>query len=779
MWTGISDFLFKNKWLLLAIVAISTIFMGFQARKTSLSYTFTNGIPASNPVSQNFQTLKNIFGDDASNMVLAFTKEDFFSKEFITDLESFQKKLNSIEGVENITSIINTSNLKISESQGEKKLISEPFFSTEPNQDLEEVKKKVLKTKFYEGLLFNSETNAYLLLLGLDSTHANSEQRNELMSSIADASRSFGEAHETDLKISGLPYIRTAMAMMVQNEMQYFLILSLIVTSLILIFLFRSVGLWLISLVYMGIGIIWGFGIMGILGFKITLLTALLAPLVVIISVPNTIYFINKYHSSYLETRDKSKSLRAMVEKIGIVTLFTNLTTALGFGVFSLTTSQVLHEFGIVAGLTIVVLFILAIILLPIFLSFLPAPKTHQLKYMQNNWSRRLFRRIGKLVIFYRRALYVIAGVTVVIAILGILRLNTSSYIVDDLPHDNKLYKDLVFFDQNFGGVMPLEIIIDTRKKNKATSFGTLNKTDRLSTYISSFPYISRPLSIVEGIKFARQAYYDGEPSGYGMPNSLDISFFAPYLSGNQGEKASVFSNFVDSTKRYSRVSFRMQDIGTHRMDSFIAQLETEIYSVFDSSKYHVFPSGTSVTFLEGSKYIISSLKSSVLLAFLFIFGCIFYLFKNWRMLLISMVVNLIPLVITAGIMGWVAIRIKPSTVLVFSIALGITVDMTIRFLINFKQEIEQNPSINLRKAVLNTISEAGVSIIFTTFILAFGFGVFILSSFDGTRSLGILIPLTIINAMISNLTLLPALLLEMPQGYLNKMLGQNKILKD
>ncbi len=753
--------------------------MAFQAKKTSLSYTFTNGIPASNPVSQNFETLKKLFGDDASNLVLAFTKEDFFTPKFTNSLETFQEKLKSIEGVNSVTSILNTSNLKAQDSAGVKKLVSVPFFSKNSKKNVDDVKNEVLNSRFYDGLLFNSETNAYLLLLGLDSTHANSELRNKLMSSIADESASFGDMEKTDVKISGLPYIRTAMAMMVQNEMQYFLILSLIVTSLILIFLFRSVGLWLISLIYMGVGIIWGFGIMGALGFKITLLTALLAPLVVIISVPNTIYFINKYHSSYLQTHDKNKSLRAMIEKIGIVTLFTNLTTALGFGVFSFTTSQVLHEFGIVAGLTIVVLFILAIILLPIFLSFLPAPKSYQLKYMENNWSRRLFRRIGKLILFYRKALYIVAGITIVIAFLGILRLNTSSYIVDDLPHDNKLYTDLLYFDQNFGGVMPLEIIVDSKKKNKATSFGTLNKTDRLSTYVSEFPFISRPLSIVEGIKFARQAYYDGEPSGYGMPNSLDISFFAPYLSGDNTGGSSVFQNFVDSSKRYSRVSFRMQDIGTHRMDSFLGEIQSEIYSVFDSTKYHVFASGTSVTFLEGSKYIISSLKSSVLLAFLFIFGCIFYLFRNWRMLLISIVVNIIPLVITAGVMGWVGIRIKPSTVLVFSIALGITVDMTIRFLINFKQELENNPEIGIRKAVLNTISEAGVSIIFTTFILAFGFGVFVLSSFDGTRALGILIPLTIINAMISNLTLLPALLLEMPKDYLNKTLKQNNILKD
>ncbi len=773
MWKRISDIVYGNRWVLLLIVGVSTIFMGFQARKLTISYTFTNGIPTSNPVAQRFQKLQNLFGDDASNMVLGFHSADFYTPTFIEKFKKLEADLLQIEGLTSVTSIYNTSDIVASDSAGTKKLVSVPFFSDQ--KTLDSSRAEVQKSRFYDGLLVKNSSSSFLMLLGLDSLSANSELRNTLMSRIQEKADEFGESTNTKMHCSGLPFIRTTMSMMVQSEMGQFLFLSLLVTSLILIFLFRSVGIWFISILYIGVGIIWGLGIMVSLGYKITLLTALLAPLVVIISVPNIIYFINKYHSSYLESKDKNKSLRAMIEKIGIVTLFTNITTALGFGVFSLTTSQVLHEFGVVAGLTILVLFILAIILLPIFLSFLPAPNERQMKYMQNNWSRRLFKRIGKLILFYRRALYIFVGVTVVLALLAILRLNTVSYIVDDLPHDSRIYRDLMYFDEHFEGVMPLEIVVDAHKAHKVTSLGTLKKMDRLSKYISDHPYISKPISIVEGVKFARQAYYDGEPSGYGLPNNLDISFFAPYLAGGGDENMkNITDNFVDTTHRYARLSFRMKDIGTHAMDSFIHQLEEKIGSIFDPEKFTVFPSGTSVTFLEGSKYIIESLKSSIGLAFIFIFGCIFYLFKNWRILLISIVVNIIPLIITAGVMGLVGIRVKPSTVLVFSIALGITVDMTIRFLVNFKQELEENPEANIRQSVLNTISEAGVSIIFTTFILAAGFGVFMFSSFAGTRALGILIPLTITNAMIANLTVLPALLMEVKKSHLKKMLGAN-----
>jgi len=346
------------------------------------------------------------------------------------------------------------------------------------------------------------------------------------------------------------------------------------------------------------------------------------------------------------------------------------------------------------------------------------------------------------------------------------MRLKNDAHIVDDLPKSDKIYLDLKFLENNFKGIMPLQIVIDTRKKNGVASLETLVKMDKLCKYLETYPEIGRPLAITEGIKFANQAYFGGDPVYYEVPEDpIQAAFVLPYLRTKGGDNSSMFSkllhSFVDSTKRKARISVNMADIGSHRLPIMLNKIKPEVDKLFDSTKYTVTFTGTSITFLEGSKFIVNSLRDSLILAFLFIFGCMVAVFRSWRILVISIIVNIVPLLITAGLMGWMGIRIKPSTVLVFSVALGITIDVTIRFLVNFKQELAQHDD-SIADTVHRTIRDTGLSIIYTSLILVAGFGVFALSQFDGTKSLGYLTSITLLLAMVTNLTLLPALLLWM-----------------
>jgi predicted RND superfamily exporter protein len=230
-----------------------------------------------------------------------------------------------------------------------------------------------------------------------------------------------------------------------------------------------------------------------------------------------------------------------------------------------------------------------------------------------------------------------------------------------------------------------------------------------------------------------------------------------------------LISAFMDSTRQQTRISINMADLGSKRLPVLLDSIRPKTYQLFDTTKYHVTFTGTSVVFLEGSKFIINSLRDSLILAFIMIFGCMIFLFRSWRILLISVVINVVPLLITAGIMGWAGIPIKPSTVLVFSVALGITIDVTIRFLVNFKQELSRHDD-NIAATVKRTIHDTGLSIIYTSLILIAGFGVFALSQFDGTKSLGYLTSLTLLLAMVTNLTLQPALLLWIDKAQQKKI---------
>jgi predicted RND superfamily exporter protein len=533
--------------------------------------------------------------------------------------------------------------------------------------------------------------------------------------------------------------------------------------------MFRSVRTTLLSLLVVITGVVWSVGIMYLFGYKITLLTALIPPLVVVIGIPNCIYFLNKYHSTYIKSEDKQQSLIDMVSKMGIVTLFCNLTAAIGFAVFALTQSAILKEFGEVAGLSIMLIFVISFIMLPGILSFMKVPGKNQLKYLDVRFFTNLLLRIERWVFNHKKTVYALTSVLVVLSILGISKLKTEGFIVDDLPKTDKIYIDLKFFENNFKGVMPLEIVIDTKKRHGLTGarvLPVLVKMDSLSSYIKSQKEMSRPLSIAEGIKFVKQGFYSGDPSNYALPNSFDIAFIGDYLrpqedSNDKNNLSKVLSSFMDTAKERTRMSINIADVGTKRLPVILSNLEEQTNRLFDSSKYKVTFTGSTVTFLEGSAYIIHGLKESLLWAFLFISLCMLYLFRSLRILVCSLIPNIIPLIVTAGIMGWAGVRLKPSTVLIFSVALGIAIDVTIRFLVNYKQELPSN-NYNIKLTVSETIKHTGLSILYTSLVLIAGFVIFCFSGFGGTQSLGWLTSVTLFTATLTNLILLPVLLLSL-----------------
>jgi predicted RND superfamily exporter protein len=505
---------------------------------------------------------------------------------------------------------------------------------------------------------------------------------------------------------------------------------------------------------------------MVLLGYKITLLTALIPPLIVVIGIPNCIYFLNKFHVSYNETGDKSKALVKMVDRMGIVTLFCNISAAIGFAVFFLTRSQVLKEFGAVAGLNIMALFFISLILIPAALSFFPPPKSRHTKYLDNPRLRRWLDRLERWSLNHRKFIYAMTIAILVVSIMGILRLESNGYIVDDLPKTDKIYTDLKFFERNFKGVMPLEIIIDTKKKRGVTrNLSTLLKIDSLSQFLAAMPEIGRPLNITEGLKFAKQAFYEGDTASYSAPTEFDMVPLKSYLEfkPDSGKKENSFgkllSSFIDSNKQEARISVSMRDVGSYRLPKILDTIQQKADLIFDTTNYHVQLTGASVTFLTGSNFIINGLKESIMWAFALIAVCMMYLFRSFRILVCSLIPNIIPLVITAGVMGWLGVRIKPSTVLIFSVALGIAIDVTIRFLINYKQELPRL-HYDMKRTVIQTIHSTGISIIYTSLVLIAGFIIFCFSGFGGTQSLGWLTSLTLVTATITNLVLLPSLLI-------------------
>jgi len=767
MWYRLGQFILKYRLPLLIILAALTGFMAYHASKVQLSYDFTRAIPLNNPKYKAYQEFRKKFGEDGNLLVIGIQTEKLFEEKTFNAYYDLQRELKKIKGVDDIISIPSAINLvKVPETE---KLKADTIFPDRilSQAAIDSASAVFFNLPFYEHLLYNPETKAWLMGLRINKDLMATKARVAVVASISKLADDFGKENNLTVYKSGLPLIRTEIAVMIANEMKFFLLASVVLSALILLLFFRSFSVMVLSLVVVAIGVVWSMGTIQLLGYKISLLTALIPPLVVVIGIPNCIYFFNKFHVAWNETGNKKGSLVAMVDKMGIVTLFCNVAAAIGFAVFALTQSQILKEFGLVAGINIMALFFISLVLIPAVLSFLPAPKSRHTKYLDNPRLNRWLDRLERWSLNHRKLIYSITGVVVAFSVVGIFQLKSEGFIVDDLPKSDKIYTDLKFFEKNFKGVMPLEIVVDTKKKQGVTrNLNNLERIDSLSQYLATIPDIARPLSIAEGMKFAKQAFFDGDKVNYSMPSSYDLPALSQYLSfkgdsaNGKNSLAKLVSTFMDSTKQQARISVSMADIGSHRLPGLLDSITVRANQLFDKEKFDIQLTGTSVTFLEGSRFIINGLKESIFWAFLLIALCMFYLFRSARILICSLIPNIIPLMITAGVMGWVGIALKPSTVLVFSVALGIAIDVTIRFLVNFKQELPHY-KYDMKQTVIETIHSTGISIIYTSMVLIAGFVIFYFSEFGGTKALGWLTSLTLVTATFTNLVLLPAILIS------------------
>ena len=740
--------------------------MAYQASKVELSYEFSRAIPTDHPKYKAYQEFRKKFGEDGNLLVIGVQTDRLFTEKIFNNYLLLQRQLKKINGIEDIVSV--PAAVDVVKDSSTEKLTALPIFRDTilSQSEIDSSKNIFLQLPFYKGLLYNPSTNAWLMGVRINKNIMNSRKRVGVVQSVVSEANSFGEENNLQVYLSGLPLIRTEMASRIANEMRWFLLASVVLSALILLLFFRSVGTMLLSLAVVIAGVIWSLGTIHLLGYKITLLTALIPPLVVVIGIPNCIYFLNKYHTAFNDSGDKKRSLVEMISRMGVVMLFCNLSAAIGFAVFALTRSDILKEFGVVAGSNIMLLFFISLILIPIVLSYMPAPKSRHTKYLDSPALNRWLHRLEYWSLNHRKFIYTVTIVIIAVAIVGIFRLKSVGYIVDDLPKSDKIYTDLKFFENNFKGVMPLEIIVWT-KNGISRPFGNLQKIDTLSQYISSIPDIAKPLSVVEGLKFAKQALFEGDSNNYSMPTAADLPALKEYLSfkpdtsTNKNSFSKLVSSFMDSSKHEARVSVNMADVGSRRLPHILDSIQAKSNELFgDTAKYKVTLTGTSVTFLEGSDFIIHGLKESIMWAFLLIAMCMLYLFRSLRILICSLIPNIIPLMITAGIMGWVGVPLKPSTVLIFSVALGIAIDVTIRFLVNYKQELPLHGH-DLRRTVIETIHSTGISIIYTSLVLIAGFVIFCFSGFGGTKALGWLTSLTLVTATLTNLVLLPAILIS------------------
>lgn len=768
-WEVVARLILRNKIAILISIIIITVLLGTQWKHMRFTYTEANLLPDDHEVNITYNAFLKIFGEEGNLIVLGVKDSSLFTVEKLNAWNKLSESFNAYDEVETVLSIKSLQKLV---KNTEKETFELELFikdSLRSNTEVDSLQYQLFEQyPFYDNFLFNKETKTIRTAIYLKKDIVNTPARKDFIINVLQAKvDAFEDTHGLDVRVSGMPYIRTLNAQSIVDEIGLFIGAALFVTSFIFFLFFRSFRATFISLIVVCIGVMWTFGIIGLMNYEITVLTALIPPLIIVIGIPNCIFLINKYQREVKTHGNKVKSLQRVITKVGNATLMTNLTTASGFATFILTESTLLKEFGIVASLSIVGIFMLCLLVIPIIYTFLPFPKDRHLEHLNKRWIGGFVNWIERMVKEHRIAIYFTTVILLVVSIIGIYQIKISGSLIEDMPKKAEFFQDIRFFENEFNGVMPLEIMVDTKRKKGVMKLATLKRMNELEELITEIPELSRPVSVVSLVKYSKQAYYNGNPKYFQLPTSQENSFILSYVK-NSSSDVDLLKSFVDSTGQYARITTFMKDIGTDKMEDIEDDLQDKINSVFPAENYSVTMTGKALVFQKGTNYLVKNLIISLALAIFLISLFMAYMFRSLRMILVSLLPNILPLLITAGIMGYVGVPIKPSTILVFSIAFGISVDDTIHFLAKYRQELQAN-NWKIRKSVYAALRETGVSMFYTSIVLFFGFSVFIISSFGGTVALGALVSITLLFAMLSNLLLLPSLLLSLERIIANK----------
>jgi uncharacterized protein len=762
-WEKIARMVLKNRMTITVVIVLITLFLGYQWKNLSMTYSEANLLPKQHIANQQYDGFLKKFGEEGNLIVIGFNDDKMFTPKAFA---AWKILMLDLKNSKEISFVIAFDNLKKLEKDTlNKKFNLVDFVDKNKTQDADYLKniKHELFTNlpFYEGLLYNKNTGSIRAAVYLDKKIVNTEARkNYILNHFVKKIDAFEKSTGIDLKVSGMPYIRTINSNNMKGEIALFIGAALLVTALIFFMFFRSFRATFISICILILGVIWSFGTLGLFHYHITILTAIIPPLIIVIGITNCIFLINKYQQEIKNHKNQAKALQRVISKIGVSTLMTNCTTAIGFATFMITGNDLLFEFGLVTALNVITVYLLTLMVVPIVYSYMRMPNEKHLHHLSKNYLSSIINWVENIVNHKRKMIYTVYVLLLIFSLIGLSQMKVSGSLIGEMPKRASFYKDILFYEKEFNGVMPLEIMIDTKRKKGVMKLSTMKKMEELQKTIEQIPELSKPISIVNLVKYSKQAYYNGKPEYYQLPTAEEQVFILSYAkNATKNSKDDLMKSYVDKTGQYARITTFMKDIGTEEMANVQAKLDAKIIKIFPKERFAVTITGKAFVFQKGTAYLIDNLIESLIFAILLIAGLMLYMFRSTKMILVSIITNILPLCITSGLMGYFGIPLKPSTILVFSIAFGISVDNAIQFMAKYRHDLKASNG-DIYNSVMSAMRETSVSTFYTSIVLIFGFAIFTLSSFSGTIALGGLISVTLLFAMFANLLVLPALVL-------------------
>ncbi|MCS7073245.1 MAG: MMPL family transporter [Bacteroidia bacterium] len=760
MWDTAAELILRHRRKALAIILGLTVIMGYYCTKVKVMQEFAKVVPKSDPDYIEYESFKKEFGEDGNASIIGIETKSLFQPTVLQTLEQLTQQIEQKEGVERVVNILRTIILVRNDSLERFEIRWNKPQSLSNQAVIDSFRIQLQQSPFYRGLLFDTAFTVTTMAVRFTKEALNTKRKHILNKEIQAEVEKWANENQQQVHFAGLPVVRSYLMQKIPAELVLFMGLAVVVTVVTLFLFYRSLYAVVVPMILLAITAVWTGGILGLLEYKITILTGLLPPLIVVIGIPNSIYMLSDYHAEFKKCGNQFDAMRLMIQKLGLVTLMINANTALGFLTLYFTDVVPLQEFGMAAFLATTFTYVITVIAIPGIFSLLPEPSDKHLKHLDSVW---LTKTVHQLSLIAGKGKPLIYGVTIVLCLIsaiGMLRLKAVSYMVDDLPTHDRIITDLRWMESKFGGVMPFEIVIDTQKKKGLRNPSVLKKIDQFQQKLQTYPELSRSVSIVDGLKWSRQAYFGNEAEAYQVPLPEEMSFILKYIQFQEKEKQkNLLSVMTDSSFSKARITLQVRDIGSEQMPLLLQRIRADADSIFTDKKTQITLTGTTKLFLKANDYLVNNLYGSLLATFVIIGLQMYWLFNSFRIMWISLLVNMIPLMVTAGIMGFLDIPLKPSTALIYGVAFGIAIDNSIHFLAGYRGF--RKKGLSVEDSVVECIKRTGTSIIYTSVVLFAGFIIFTPSAFGGTRALGILTSITLFIAMFSNLILLPAMIVS------------------
>jgi len=849
MWQSIANIILRNRFIIIGVLTLLTVFFGYNVLSgLKLDNKYGILLPENAQAKKDYDRFTNMFGEDGGTLVIAIQTDSLYTERNFLKWKELGDSILKFDGIESVVSeatLITISNNKEAQKFEAHRVFSDIKFQ---EKSIDSIKNEIKNNPMYAGLLYNDTSNVSLMMIGVEERFITDQKKADVVLDVERLSETYSEYFGTP-KFAGLPHLRVVIGKQVMKEMYIFIALLIGVTSLLLYLFFRSMRVVLICLLVVVVAVIWAIGTIGALDFNITVIMALIPPLMIVIGIPNCIFLITKYHQEILEHGNKVKALTRVIKKIGTATFLTNLTTSLGFLTFITTNSPKLVQFGICASINIMLVFVISITILPVILSLSKAPKQRHLKHLERKLAVGLLNNLVNITVNHRKWVYIATISVVIFSIAGLMQIKATGNLTGDLPKNHQILNDFNFIQDNFGGSIPFEIMVDYKEPSRLAKTSTLKRVEAVQNQYKNDTLFSKNISYVDFLKAANMAFHDNDSTQFRLITSKrKLGALKRYIDSsivtNSKGVGVALNELIDTTHCVLRIRSQLKDLGAYEIEDKAQLMKVEIDSILNPSKkpieryfkkyeknnntayidsiiyeypavynaltkhyskgdqdkqfefdmdseliktyysqedfkaslrkaidheyFGITLTGTSIIASNGTQYMVLNLFTSLIFAIVAISILMAILFRSWRMVLVSLIPNFIPLLFTAGVMGWFGIPLKPSTLLVFSIAFGISVDDTIHYLAKYRQELATKQW-DLKECAIMAIREAGLGMFYTSIVLFCGFSMFSFSQFGGTKALGLLVSLTLLVAMITNLVILPTLLLTLERRLTTK----------